>query len=195
MEDATTFGQWVKQRRKSLSMTQAELAKLVACSTVMIVKIESDERQPSTQVARLLARYLKISPQERQAFLKLARPHISAEELDEVATPGGQALERGTGQRMMKVRVPLTPLVGRAQEVASISALLLAPEVRVVTLTGTGGMGKTRLSLQVATELKEQFLHGCWFISLAALEDPDLVLPTIARSLGIKEAQARALDD
>jgi predicted ATPase/transcriptional regulator with XRE-family HTH domain len=195
MEATITFGQLVKQRRKALSMTRVELAKLVSCSTVMITKIEGDERQPSIQIARLLARYLKISPKERSTFLNLARPNLSNEQIDEIVSPYSQSLYKSTRLREMKLRTPLTPLIGRAQEVAAICTLLLNPDIRLVTLTGTGGIGKTRLSLQVATELKGQFFHGCWFISLAALEESDLVIPTIARSLGIKEAQAQALDE
>src|SRR5258706_70328 len=94
-----------------------------------------------------------------------------------------------------RTRPLFTSFIGRAQEASSICALLIAPNVRLVTLTGAGGIGKTRLSIQVATDLKEQFTDGCWFISLAALSDAELVVPTIARGLGIKESRDRALDE
>jgi predicted ATPase len=83
---------------------------------------------------------------------------------------------------------PPTPLIGREQEVQAVCALLLRPEVRLLTLTGTAGVGKTRLALQVAAGVGEAFADGVSFISLAALLDPDLVLPTIAEALGLRES-------
>src|SRR2546421_668764 len=70
--------------------------------------------------------------------------------------------------------VPLTQLVGREQEVQAIHALLLRPDVRLLTLTGTAGVGKTRLALQVAGELKRDFVDGIHFVSLAPIVDPAL---------------------
>lgn len=87
--------------------------------------------------------------------------------------------------------LPLTPLIGREEEVASVCALLRRPEVRLVTLNGTGGIGKTRLALRVATELRADFANGVCFISLAALDDPALVMSTIAQALGLKESEHR----
>ncbi len=196
MHETTTFGQWVKQRRKALNITQAELGRLVACSKVMIVKIEADQRLPSIQIARLLARYLKISPQDRLTFIRLARPKLSPAQVDEITGPYIQSINSGPARRRMtNLPAPLTPLIGRIEEVAATCNLLLDPNVRLVTLTGIGGIGKTRLSLQVAAQLKEQFSDGCWFISLAALREPELLIPTIARSLGIKETRDGALDE
>jgi predicted ATPase/DNA-binding CsgD family transcriptional regulator len=90
---------------------------------------------------------------------------------------------------------PLTPLIGRLQEVAAACALLQRPEVRLVTFTGTGGVGKTRLALQVIAELQEPFVDGISFVSLGLITDPRLVVPTIAQTLGIKEAGEQPLVD
>jgi predicted ATPase/transcriptional regulator with XRE-family HTH domain len=89
--------------------------------------------------------------------------------------------------------LPLTPLVGREEEVATVCALLRRPEVRLVTLTGAGGIGKTRLALRIASELREDFADGVCFVSLAALDDPALVISTIAQTLGLKETEHQTL--
>jgi hypothetical protein len=73
-----------------------------------------------------------------------------------------------------------TPLIGREKEVAEVCKLLLRPEVRLLTLTGAGGTGKTRLALQVAAELTEDFEKGVFFVSLAPISDPELVVPAVA---------------
>jgi predicted ATPase/serine/threonine protein kinase/DNA-binding CsgD family transcriptional regulator len=88
---------------------------------------------------------------------------------------------------------PLTPLLGREREVAAACTLLRRPEVRLVTLTGTGGVGKTRLATAVATELLADFPDGVFLVSLAPISDPALVIPTIAQALDVKESGVRPL--
>jgi len=85
-----------------------------------------------------------------------------------------------------------TPFIGREKVVASVQQHLLRPEVCLLTLTGPGGVGKTRLGLQVAAEASDQFPDGTWFVSLAPLSDPDLVIPTIAETLAVREVAGQS---
>jgi predicted ATPase/class 3 adenylate cyclase len=84
-------------------------------------------------------------------------------------------------------------LIGREQAIAVVRELLWRTDMRLITLTGSGGIGKTRLALQVASELLDAFAHGVWFVDLAPISDPALLLPAIAQALGIKEAGGRSL--
>jgi predicted ATPase/DNA-binding CsgD family transcriptional regulator len=102
--------------------------------------------------------------------------------------PSRQApAEPGWGAPTSNLPAPLTALIGREHEVAALCALLRRPQVRLVTFTGTGGVGKTRLALAGASKLLDDFADGIYFVSLAPLSDPDLVLPTIAQTFHLKE--------
>ncbi len=90
---------------------------------------------------------------------------------------------------------PLTPLVGREEEVAAVETLLQRPEVCLVSIVGTVGVGKTRLALQVATGLRESFIDGVFFVALAPLRDPELVLPTVAQTLGLRARENESFLD
>jgi len=89
----------------------------------------------------------------------------------------------------------LPPLLGREQETTSLRQLLRRPEVRLVTITGPGGVGKTSLALQVAHELQDTFADGVFFTSLAPVGDPTLIVPTIAQTLSLLESPRRLLFD
>ena len=109
-----------------------------------------------------------------------------------IAFPARQSAEPGTVSKHI-LPAQLTLLIGREQEVTAICTLLRRPHVRLVTLTGAGGIGKTRLGLQVAADLRDAFPDGVYFVNLAPIRDPTLLISTIADELGIQEAGTQPL--
>lgn len=100
-------------------------------------------------------------------------------QIDHEASP--EIVER----RTVTLPAPLTSLIGREREIAAVRTLLAHPSTRILTLTGTGGVGKTRLALAVAAEVQQNFPDGVYFISLESIHDADLVLPTIVQAIGL----------
>ncbi|NOK58637.1 MAG: hypothetical protein GFH27_549279n443 [Chloroflexi bacterium AL-W] len=199
MSELYSFSDWLRQRRKALDLTQKELAARVSCSVVTIRRIESGVRQPSKHLAALLAEALDISSPEQARFVQAARGQLAASRLLNPSTSipaamTSSALSPATGRRT-NLRAPLTPLIGRQRTVEQVVALLRTPDVRLVTLTGPGGVGKTRVGLRVAAELVDDFADGVYFVDLAPVGDAALVAPTIAKVLGRKEVTEQPLID
>src|SRR5215208_6783996 len=97
--------------------------------------------------------------------------------------------------RLNNLPIQPTPLLGREREVVEIADLLRREDVRLLTLTGTGGTGKTRLALQSAAELIDEFEDGVFLVALAPISDPELVASTVAGTLSVSESAGRTLKE
>jgi predicted ATPase len=107
-------------------------------------------------------------------------------------SPTTPSSEEAHSSPVCKLPIQTTPLVGRAKEVAEVKERLSDPDVRLLTLTGPGGTGKSRLAVQAASELLEAFLDGVYFVNLAPVEDSHRVVWTIAQTLDVREAAGQS---
>jgi predicted ATPase/transcriptional regulator with XRE-family HTH domain len=170
-----SFPQLLRHYRKSLDLTQRDLAQRVGCTEDLIRKLEAGRRKPSRQLAGLLATQLNVPAQERAAFIALAR-----------AEPESQpATSSTTNSPPGNLPAAQTALFGRNADVARVVAKLIKPDVRLVTLTGTGGIGKTRLALEVARTVWPQFGDGAWFVALESAPAHSFVFDAIASVMGL----------
>src|SRR5574341_1445506 len=198
METTSSFGYWIRRQRKALDLTQQALAEKVGCSLAAIKKIESDERRPSRQIAERLAEVLGVPAGQREIFLDCARGLRPVDQLllarePAVPTPARRSPHKTLESFPHNLPSQLTSFIGRERELEELKRLLLT--TRLLTLTGPGGTGKTRLALQLATEVLDakHFAEGMWLVELAPLADPTLVAQTVAATLGVREQPGRTI--
>lgn len=184
-----SFGYWVRRRRKALDMTQAELGRRAGASEAMIRKIEADERRPSRELAELLADHLALPANEREAFLLAARDITAVAVLPLPAEP--PAVSPPSLPPPSNLPAPMTSMVNRLNDLAAVTALLHRDDVRLLTILGPPGMGKTRLSIQAAERALAGFPDGAWFVDLSAVVDPALVLSSVALALNVTLAPGK----
>ncbi len=184
MDSPVTFGEWLKQSRSELRLTREEFARRIGCSVSALRKIEDGERRPSGQIAELIANCLNIPPEERSTFVKVARGELSVDRLPppskRIASP--RTPSPSTNPRTNLPVLP-TPLIGRQSELAELNQLLRDPQCRLLTLVGPGGIGKTRLAIEVASHLQGVFADGVYFVSLAPVEATQFIVPVIADAI------------
>jgi predicted ATPase/tetratricopeptide (TPR) repeat protein/DNA-binding XRE family transcriptional regulator len=174
MAETQSFGQWLHHRRRELDLTQSQLGSLVNCAQVTIKKIEADILRPSRQLAELLVEKLGIPAEERESYVRFARSGAFPSEAL-VSTPRNN------------LPAELTSFIGREQEIEEVTRLL--GTARLVTVTGAGGVGKSRLALQVAARALDHYQEGAWFVELAAITNPEIVPLCVATALGMQKSR------
>src|SRR5258708_13543504 len=173
-DQQTSFGILLKRYRMAAGLTQEALAARAQLSTRTIADLERGiNRLPRHDTFGLLMTALNVNSQQRALSLTMARPEMTAAA---ALTPSPSRLP-----------IPPTALIGREQEMTRALTRLRSNEVRLLTLTGPAGIGKTRLGLQVARDLEAHCAEGVVFVSLAALRDAQLLPNVIARALGLHE--------
>ncbi len=163
MSNPTTFGQWLKQRRKALGLTQKELARRAGCAEITLRKIEAGDLHASAPLVASLTKVAGAADADLPNLLSLARG------AGDDFTTRARLLRP---QRANNLPAQLTPLIGREHDIIAVRKRLLSDGARLVTLLGPPGVGKTRLALAVAEDVLEQFEHGAFFVRLGPVSDP-----------------------
>lgn len=165
-----SFGGRLRRLREASGLSQEELAHKAGLTPNAIGTLERGERRrPYPNTVRALADALDLDDTQRAELIASVPPR------------------QGRIAAASAVPVPPTPIIGRERDVRTIEALFRQREARLVTLTGPGGVGKTRLAIEVASRLPEELPDGVTFVDLAPLRGAHLVLPTIAQSLGLRQ--------
>ncbi|HMQ29737.1 MAG TPA: tetratricopeptide repeat protein [Chloroflexaceae bacterium] len=184
-EPPSFFGEWLKRRRRSLDLTQAELAQRAGCTSFALRKIEAGERRPSKQLAGLLAAALQVPPEQADLFVRVARGELGCDRLPLLRQHGQAGAAPPMAPPAHHWPLRSAPLVGREHELAALGRLLHDPLCRLLTLIGPGGVGKTRLASEIAAQAEERFANGAWFVPLASVATPAAVVPAIAEVMGL----------
>jgi len=187
-----TFGAWLRQQRTQLKLTREQFAERVGCSVALLRKIEDGERRPSTQIAELIANSLNIPEADRATFVRVARGELNLERLPATLKPAAIPIVPPTPR--VNLPVLLTPLIGRQREVEELSQLLRDPHCRLLTLVGPGGIGKTRLAIETASQMKDIFADGVYFAPLAPVNSARFIVPLIADAIGFAFQSASPAD-
>ena len=168
IREREAFAHRLRRLRMAAELTQQELAERSGVSVRAISDLEREiNERPRRDTAAMLADGLRLAGDERKAFLAAAqpRPRLS---------------KAPAGFLPPSLPEPVGPLLGREQELRAIEDTLVRQGVRLLTLTGPGGVGKTRLAIEIARSVADRFADGVLFLRLDGLVDPNLVLPALA---------------
>jgi hypothetical protein len=191
-----TFGELLKFLRRRAQLSQLELSIAVGYSESQISRLENNQRPPDR--ASLLASFvpalqIQDAPDVVACLLRLAEKPLAApirEATQSTASAPAAPPQTLSEPQAPRSRLPiqLTSFIGRKEELAEVCDLLRAGQSRLVTLTGAGGCGKTRLALRAGETLAEAYAHGAWLVELAALSDPQLLPKAVAAAFDLGES-------
>jgi predicted ATPase/DNA-binding XRE family transcriptional regulator len=174
MIENISFGKWLRQRRRMLDLSQQALADQATCARITLSRIEANTLKPSKELALILLEKLGIPEFERPQWILFARG------LSGFPT---QPVDSFASQLKTNLPAALTTFIGRERELAEI--IKLTRKYRLITLSGPGGVGKTRLSIKVGEQVLGDYADGVWLVELASLSDPVLLTQTVIKPFGI----------
>ena len=178
-DQRSPFGDLLRSHRQAAGLSQDRLAELAGLSVRGLSDLERGVRRiPRLETVRLLAGTLGLEGSDRAAFLAAARPPAN-----------GHDRRNMDAEESTSPRPPAAPtsLVGRADELAVLAGWLDDANIRLITLTGPGGVGKTRLALELIPQVSPLFQQGTAFVELASVVEPGLVVPAVADALGVRQ--------
>ena len=175
-----SFGAQLRALREAAGFTQEELATIAGLSVHAVSALERGERRkPHLETVRALSAALDLTGATRDALVASARPPVQPAAVDELSG--------------VSLPLALTILVGRDADVQTLRLWLADPDARLITLTGPGGVGKTRLALEMARAVTAEGTARVLFVGLAPVRTPALVAQAIAEALGVLDATAHDL--
>jgi predicted ATPase/DNA-binding XRE family transcriptional regulator len=184
-QERQSFGRLLRGYRQAAGLSQSELAERASVTANAIGMLERGERRrPQPYTLRQIVRALNLTPVERARLLASTSTTLTARQ-PSGATPEQLQRSGDVLGTLHTLPAPVTRFIGRRREIAEIRRLLTSS--RLVTLTGVGGTGKTRLAIEVARTSRDAFPGGTRFVNLAPIDDPALAVLAIERGLGAEQ--------
>jgi predicted ATPase/transcriptional regulator with XRE-family HTH domain len=199
MQTETEFARLLRAFMRQRSINQEQFARLTGIRKATIHNWLTGKTVTPTyphQVLKAAGDGLRLTKSEANRLLAAA----GMSDIDSLIRSRPDLLAEGLLARWQAAAVPnnlpapLNRYIGHEHEIAETAHLLTQPDARLVTLTGSGGSGKTRLSLETAREVMDSFPEGVYFVPLAGIDTPELVVPTIAQTLGLRESPEEPLE-
>jgi predicted ATPase/transcriptional regulator with XRE-family HTH domain len=184
LPETDQFGEWLRKQRRLQDLTQQELANEVGCARVTLRRIEAGTLRPSRELSKVFLDRFGIPAGQQEEWIRFARG---------LAPMPGTASPPVSSVRTSNLPVSPTSFVGREKEKNEIA--FLSERYPLVTILGAAGIGKTRLSLQVAQSRSESYPDGAWLVELAPIRDPLLLPRIVATAIGLRDEPQRPVID